>query len=51
VAEHTLRGNRDERGLLDVEALGRILRSGWFAWGMLALLALVVLGQAGLTLP
>jgi hypothetical protein len=36
---------------LDYEAIGRVLRSGWFAWGLLALLALVVLTQAGLALP
>jgi hypothetical protein len=51
VVESIMRENRNVRGHLDVEALGRVLRSGWFAWGMLALLALVVLSQAGLALP
>jgi hypothetical protein len=46
-----MRGNRDVRVRVDVGALGRVLCSGWFAWGMLAVLALVVLSQAGLALP
>jgi hypothetical protein len=46
-----MRGNRDVRVRVDVAAPGHVLRSGWFAWGMLAVLALVVLSQVGLALP